>query len=142
MIRWVNCREKSREKRLAGQVSLALAAGMFSVVPVAHGMPTLDPAHPHTNTADATVSYPDATTMNVNGTRTNNVVDWKDFSIAQGETVAFQDVGGKSANYMNIVTGNATSNIEGAMTNHSDIYLINHGCCLFFSLLCILRCVS
>ena len=32
--------QKQKEKRLAGRVSLALAAGMFSVVPVAHGMPT------------------------------------------------------------------------------------------------------
>lgn len=118
-----------REKRLAGQVSLALAAGMFSVVPVAHGMPTLDPAAPHTGgTPDVTVSYPDTSTMNVNGSRTNNVIDWKDFSVKAGETVAFQKVDNLPANYMNIVTGNATSNIEGRITNAGDIYLINpHG---------------
>ena len=117
-----------REKRLAGQVSLALAAGMFSALPVAHGMPTLDPAAPHTGgTPDATavIDANDPNKMNVTGSRTNNVVDWKDFSIAKGETVAFQNVGEQAANYMNIVTGHATSNIEGTMTNNGDIYLIN-----------------
>lgn len=109
-------------------MSLALAAGMFSALPVAHGMPTLDPAAPHTGgTPDATavIDANDPNKMNVTGSRTNNVVDWTDFSIAKGETVAFQNVGEQAANYMNIVTGHATSNIEGTMTNNGDIYLIN-----------------
>lgn len=117
-------REKSREKRLAGQVSLALAAGMFSVVPVAHGMPTVDTsqgAHADYTTKPVAVGN----TMEVQGTQANNVIDWKDFSIKSGETVAFKDVGEQAANYMNIVTGHATSNIEGTMTNNGDIYLIN-----------------
>lgn len=113
-----------REKRLAGQVSLALAAGMFSVVPVAHGMPTVDTSPgAHADYTTKPVAVGD--TMEVQGNRTNNVIDWKDFSIENGKTVAFQDVGGKAANYMNIVTGHATSNIEGTMTNRGDIYLIN-----------------
>ena len=117
-------REKSREKRLAGQVSLALAAGMFSVAPVAHGMPTVDTSPgAHADYTTKPVAVGD--TMEVQGNRTNNVIDWKDFSIENGKTVAFQDVGGKAANYMNIVTGHATSNIEGTMTNNGDIYLIN-----------------
>lgn len=105
-------------------MSLALAAGMFSVVPVAHGMPTVDTSPgAHADYTTKPVAVGD--TMEVQGNRTNNVIDWKDFSIENGKTVAFQDVGGKAANYMNIVTGHATSNIEGTMTNRGDIYLIN-----------------
>ena len=117
--------QKKKEKRLAGQVSLALAAGMFSALPVAHGMPTLDPAGAHKDYE--TPSIVDKT-MSVTGTGTNNVIDWKDFSVKADETVAFQKVDNLPANYMNIVTGNATSNIEGRITNAGDIYLINpHG---------------
>ena len=115
--------QKKKEKRLAGQVSLALAAGMFSALPVAHGMPTLDPAGTHKDYAETPSVV--GNTMSVTGTGTNNVIDWKDFSVKAGETVAFQKVNDLPANYMNIVTGNATSNIEGRITNAGDVYLIN-----------------
>ncbi|MCR5030199.1 MAG: filamentous hemagglutinin N-terminal domain-containing protein [Selenomonadaceae bacterium] len=87
-------------------------------------MPTVDTsqgAHADYTTKPVAVGN----TMEVQGTRANNVIDWTDFSIAKGETVAFQNVGEQAANYMNIVTGHATSNIEGTMTNNGDIYLIN-----------------
>ncbi len=125
-----------REKRLAGQVSLALAAGMFSVVPVAHGMPTLDNVETGTNvkvsvggaTAESLSNYAgkslagnnNATTASITSESTNNVLNWKDFSVGSTETVGFD-----SNNYMNIVTGTATSAIDGKLTGGGDIYLIN-----------------
>ena len=116
-----------KEKRLAGQVSLALAAGMFSVVPAAHAMPTVDTAGTHKDYASTPVAS--GNTMYVTGQHKNNVIDWKDFSIKNNETVAFQKVNNETANYMNIVTGTATSAIDGKMTNPGgDVYLINpHG---------------
>lgn len=123
--------QKQKEKRLAGRVSLALAAGMFSVVPVAHGangLPTLDTSAPHTGGTphiNEPVISADGKKMTVTGKHPNNVVDWKDFSVASDNTVAFTDVNNAKANYMNIVTGVATSAIDGTITNNGDIYLIN-----------------
>ena len=118
--------QKQKEKRLAGRVSLALAAGMFSVVPVAHGMPKLDTV---TNNSDARshgVTAPVTNKqMDVKGTGENNVVHWNDFSVAHDETVVFNKVNNVEANYMNIVTGTVTSAIDGVMKGGKNVYLIN-----------------
>lgn len=117
--------QKQKEKRLAGRVSLALAAGMFSVVPMAHGMPTLDNVEQGTvkfngakpNPGDVLASGAPITS----GTK-NNIINWKDFSVAHGEHVNFAD----NNNYMNIVTGKATSAIDGMLSSKGgDIYVIN-----------------
>lgn len=110
-------------------MSLALAAGMFSVVPAAHAMPTPDAAanaaNPHSsgvifNPNAAADSGYDAK-MDVTGPLKNNVVNWKDFSVASNEQVHFTN----SNNYMNIVTGKATSAIKGKISGGGDVYLIN-----------------
>ncbi len=128
-----------REKRLAGQVSLALAAGMFSVVPVAHGMPTPDTvANAKQNSGFAGVTIGDKYTdgayqrIDIESTPAsgyNHTIRWKDFSVAETEHVHFD---GK--NYMNIVTGTATSAIDGKLTNQGgDLYIINPNGVIFGS---------
>lgn len=117
--------QKQKEKRLAGRVSLALAAGMFSVVPVAHGMPTLDNVeHGDVKFNGATPNPGDVLASGApitSGTK-NNIINWKDFSVAHGEHVNFAD----NNNYMNIVTGKATSAIDGMLSSKGgDIYVIN-----------------
>lgn len=123
--------QKKKEKRLAGRVSLALAAGMFSVVPVAHGMPTFDKVDSaHGTSHDVTVKFNDtAATAGmkvpdnaiIKSNKTNTIIDWKDFSIEKNHTVNFED----NKNFMNIVTGMATSAIDGTINGTGDIYLIN-----------------
>ena len=112
-----------KEKRLAGRVSLAFAAGMFSVVPTAHGMPTLDNVETGDVKINSAAPVNGATLANgasITSETKNNVVNWKDFSIAKNESLGFDD-----KNYMNIVTGRATSAIDGKLTGGGDIYLIN-----------------
>lgn len=123
--------QKQKEKRLAGRVSLALAAGMFSVVPVAHGMPTFDKIDSaHGTSHDVTVKFNDTAATagmkvpnnaTITSNKKNTIIDWKDFSIEKNHTVNFED----DKNFMNIVTGRATSAIDGAINGSGDIYLIN-----------------
>lgn len=118
--------QKQKEKRLAGRVSLALAAGMFSVVPVAHGMPTLDEVKQGGATVGPTIADPafaagsGHTLQNITSNADKNVIHWKDFSIAEKEHVHFDN-----NDYMNVVTGKATSAIDGIMDGGKNVYVIN-----------------
>lgn len=114
---------KMKQERLAKQISLAIMAGMVTYTPVAFGMPVVD----QIKTSQTTISDPTVeagiTVIDINGDG-NNVINWKDFSINQGEKVRF-DNGGNVNNYANIVTGSATSFINGAMEGGNNVYLIN-----------------
>lgn len=121
--------QKQKEKRLAGRVSLAFAAGMFSVVPAAHGMPVLDKVEPHTDGHTYVTVDTEGNKMTVTGSQTNNVIDWTDFSIKSDEHVHFANAN----NYMNVVTGKATSAIDGKLTGGNDVYLINPNGVIFGS---------
>ena len=112
------------QARLACQISIGLMAGVFSIVPVVEASPVQDVASPH-NKGGVTVVP--GTVTKVTSTTQNNIVAWKDFSVAQGETVQF-DGGNKTNNYLNVVTGNATSEIAGKIEGGNDVYLVNpHG---------------
>ena len=116
---------KTREKQLTLAVSIALTAGVLSIVPqVGYGAPVHDAGSSY-NTG-ATVAQ-NGTVTSVTGNQTNNVVAWKDFSVGKGETVQF-DGGAKTNNYLNVVTGQATSQIAGTIQGGKDVYLVNpHG---------------
>ncbi|MCR5438401.1 MAG: filamentous hemagglutinin N-terminal domain-containing protein [Selenomonas sp.] len=113
-------------RQIALRVSIALAAGMFSIVPVVHGAP-VGGVVKH---GDVDIKTYDTTTKTLNikdnasGINHNNVIDWQDFSVASGETVKFDD-GAKTNNYMNIVSGKNTSDINGAIVGGKDVYIIN-----------------
>ena len=123
-------KSSQKEKRLAGRVSLALAAGMFSVVPVAHGMPTFDKVNAAHN-GGASVTFNGSTPAQsgdkptsgvaIDSNLKNTIIDWKDFSVGSTEHVKFAN----DKNFMNIVTGKATSAIDGQISGTGDIYLIN-----------------
>ena len=108
----------THKEKLTLQVSLALAAGMVSTMPVTYGAPILDKVV----TDGATVDV--GTTTKVASTQTNNVIDWKDFSVAQGEKIEF-DGGAKTNNYLNIVTGDVQSHINGELKGGKDVYIVN-----------------
>ena len=108
---------KQREEKLAVSVGIALTAGMFSVIPVVHGAPIHDSASSY-NTGAAVEA---GTVTTVTGNQQNNVVAWTDFSVSKGESVIFEG----NKNYLNIVTGQNTSRIDGTISGGNQVYLIN-----------------
>ena len=109
-------RRKNNKERLAIQIGITLTAGMFSIMPTALGAPTGG----QVAAGRANISDP----LNITSTTTNNVITWKDFSVGKNETVQF-DGGAKKNNYLNIVTGANTSNIQGKIQGGNDVYLVN-----------------
>ena len=113
----------ARKERLALQVGIALTAGVFGAVPAAEGAPVVDKVV----TAGSTQVTQSGNVTDVTGTRTNNIVKWKDFSVGKDETVRF-DQGKKEKNYLNLVTGPNQSEIAGKIEGGKDVYLVNpHG---------------
>ncbi len=101
---------------------LAGAVGAFVMTPAVQALPT-NPTH------DAAVTIANSNNnldMNISSTADNNVIKWGDFSIAKGETVAFD-----TKNYLNQVTGNKMSEIWGTLKGGGNIYLINPNGILF-----------
>lgn len=118
-----------KQAQLACQISLGLMAGIFSVMPQASAAPIHD-ASSDLNTG-ATVTTADKVTT-VQGNQTNNVVAWKDFSVASDETVKFNgstgDTTTRDYNYLNVVTGKNTSQIAGTIEGGKNVYIVNqHG---------------
>lgn len=123
-------RGMSKKDTLACQVSLGLFAGLLGIASTAHGMPVHDGGGTkgvRAGGVTGTEISPGSTTMNIDSTTANNVIGWKDFSIKSGETVQF-DGGANTHNYLNIVTGNVTSQIAGKMKGGKNVYIANsHG---------------
>ena len=126
-------RRQREQARLACQISIGLMAGIFSFIPSVSAAPTHDPDAFSSNAhivpaANITQS---GTTTNVNGTQQNNIVAWKDFSVARGETVQFDNgtVGAGANNYLNVVTGGdatpVASQISGTIKGGNDVYIVN-----------------
>lgn len=120
-------RGKKRERQIALGIGIALTAGMIGA-PTAFGAPVLD-----TSKGNGGVVIGDAKVeqtiqnaaqglknTNITSSSTNNVLAWKDFSNKSGETIQFD-----KNNYMNIVTGDNTSTIDGNVKGTGDIYLVN-----------------
>ena len=122
-------RGMSKKDALACQVSLGLFAGLLGIASTAHGAPIADGGgdnHDGVRAGGAAISQ-SGTTTSITSTTTNNVIGWKDFSVKSGETVQF-DSGHNTNNYLNIVTGNVTSRIDGEMKGGKNVYIANsHG---------------
>ncbi len=125
----MNKRQKE-QARLACQISIGLMAGVFSFIPSVSAAPVQDMSA--TAPKQGHFSVDQKTTANVTAitsTDTDNIIPWKDFSVAQGEKVTFDGGAGKNVNnYMNVVTGQGTSQIAGAIEGGKDVYIVNpHG---------------
>ena len=113
---------KYRTRELTQRVRYALLAGVagaFLIPQVAAAAPTGGEAV----FGGATIP-PTSSDMNITSSNPNNVITWRDYSIAQGERVCY-DNGAKTNNYLNIVTGANTSNINGTIEGGKDVYLVN-----------------
>lgn len=114
------CRDKEI-KQVALQVGIALSAGVFSFLPSVSAAPVLD----HVVTEGAVVDQKTTPKVtDITSETRNNVIDWKDFSVAKDEMVRF-DGGEKQNNYLNVVSGANTSNIDGAIKGGDNVYIVN-----------------
>lgn len=114
-------REHKDAKSLAIRIGIALSAGMFSIIPVAYGAPSGGKVE----VGNAAIVKNDAAKeVNITSTTKNNVISWQDFSIAKDETVKF-DGGNKTNNYLNIIRGANTSQIDGKIEGGNDVYIVN-----------------
>lgn len=127
-------RGMSKKDALACQVSLGLFAGLLGIASTAHGAPIYDGgtlAADGKKAGNVTIDTATANTTKITSTQPNNVIGWKDFSIKSTETVEFDGgvtTGTTAKNYLNIVTGNVTSHIDGKMTGGNNVYIANsHG---------------
>ena len=112
-------REHKDAKSLAIRIGIALSAGMFSIIPVAYGAPSGGEVK-----AGNVAIVKAANEVNITSTTKNNVISWQDFSIAKDETVKF-DGGNKTNNYLNIIRGANTSQIDGKIEGGNDVYIVN-----------------
>ena len=119
-------REHKDAKSLAIRIGIALSAGMFSIIPVAYGAPSGGKVEAgHVDIVNAAVDIVNAAKeVNITSTTKNNVISWQDFSIAKDETVKF-DGGNKTNNYLNIIRGANTSQIDGKIEGGNDVYIVN-----------------
>lgn len=120
-------RDTRKQAQLACQISLGLMAGIFSIVPTVAASPVQDTSSSLNTGATVTTS---GSTTTVAGNQTNNVVAWKDFSVASGETVHFNGStpDARDYNYLNVVTGANTSRIAGTIEGGNNVYIVNqHG---------------
>ena len=93
----------------------ALLAGAFSIMPTAQALPTGGAS------ATANISV-NGDKMNITSAVANNLLTWHDFSINQGQEVAF----GGSNTYLNVVTGANRSLINGILSGaNANVYLVN-----------------
>ena len=113
---------KKHRMDLSQRVRYALLAGMagaFLIPQVAFAAPTGETIV----SGGATVTRSGNDT-NINSSNVNNVIKWSDYSIVHGERVV-HDGGAKTNNYLNIVTGANTSNIDGKIEGGKNVYIVN-----------------
>ncbi|GAA0210284.1 YDG domain-containing protein [Selenomonas dianae] len=113
---------KNTRTELSQRVQYALLAGMagaFLIPQVAFAAPTGGEA-----VFGGATGLTTSSDMNITSSNLNNVITWRDYSIAQGERVRY-DSGNKTNNYLNIVTGANTSNINGMIEGGKNVYIVN-----------------
>lgn len=118
---------KNTRTELSQRVQYALLAGMagaFLIPQVAFAAPTGE----HNYTTGVNVDRNTANTTKITSKATNNVINWRDYSVNKGETVQYD--GGvttetEAHNYLNIVTGANTSNINGRIEGGNNVYIVN-----------------
>ncbi|AKT53404.1 YDG domain-containing protein [Selenomonas sp. oral taxon 478] len=127
---------KYRTRELTQRVRYAIIAGMagaFLIPQVGFAAPTGGSVVSKNtdNTVNATITQVGNDTNIVSvGSNPNKVIEWRDYSIASGERVRYDyDVNTNNVtqtnNYLNIVTGANTSNINGKIEGGKNVYIVN-----------------
>ena len=108
---------KGKKSKLHLAVAAAILAGVCGVTPKAMALPVGG----NVVEGGATITTADKL-MIITSKSGNNLITWHDFSIANGETVNFDDVN----KYLNYVTGMNRSQIDGLLTGKTaTVYLVN-----------------
>ena len=112
-----------RTRKLSQRVRYALLAGMAGTFLIPQAV-FAGPTGEHGVASNINIQRPDAVTTTITSTALNNVINWQDYSVKQGELVQY-DGGAKTNNYLNIVTGANTSNINGKIEGGNNVYIVN-----------------
>ena len=119
---------KNTRTELSQRVQYALLAGMagaFLIPQVGFAAPSGADYDKTTITINQTS---DLAQTDITSTKLNNVINWRDYSVKQGETVQYDGgvtTGAAAHNYLNIVTGANTSNIDGTIKGGNHVYIVN-----------------
>lgn len=119
---------KNTRTELSQRVQYALLAGMagaFLIPQVGFAAPSGADYDKTTITINQTS---DLAQTDITSTKLNNVINWRDYSVKQGETVQYDGgvtTGAAAHNYLNIVTGANTSNINGKIKGGKNVYIVN-----------------
>ncbi|WP_349602568.1 beta strand repeat-containing protein, partial [Azospirillum argentinense] len=97
--------------------SVALMAS--AIVPVA--AQSL-PSGPSVAAGAVSIATPSGTSVIIDQSSRNAVINWNSFSIGKGNSVAINNGGGAT---LNRVTGNIPSRIDGSLTATGSVYLVN-----------------
>lgn len=114
--------KNNRTRKLSQRICYALIAGMagaFLIPQVGYAAPTGE----NVVSGGATISRSGNDT-NISSSNVNNVIEWRDYSLSSTESVV-HDGGAQTNNYLNIVTGANTSNINGKIKGGKDVYIVN-----------------
>ncbi|WP_376967656.1 MBG domain-containing protein (plasmid) [Azospirillum sp. A26] len=80
------------------------------------------PAGPSVTAGAVSIATPSGTSVIIDQTSRNAVINWNSFSIGSGNSVAINNGGGAT---LNRVTGNIPSRIDGSLTATGSVYLVN-----------------
>ncbi|WP_042446548.1 beta strand repeat-containing protein [Azospirillum sp. B510] len=80
------------------------------------------PAGPSVAAGAVSIATPSGTSVIIDQTSRNAVINWNSFSIGSGNSVVINNGGGAT---LNRVTGNIPSRIDGSLTATGSVYLIN-----------------
>ncbi len=80
------------------------------------------PAGPSVAAGAVSIATPSGTSVIIDQTSRNAVINWNSFSIGAGNSVAINNGGGAT---LNRVTGNIPSRIDGSLTATGSVYLVN-----------------
>nr|WP_315409741.1 YDG domain-containing protein [uncultured Selenomonas sp.] len=118
----------SSNKQLRRTILCAIFAGALAApfaAPTAYALP-IEGANAAANAGEANITTADKT-MDIAGKTDHNILKWENFSVEKDEKVRF-DNGGKTKDYLNLVTGEGASNIYGKIQGGRNVYLVNpHG---------------
>ena len=120
---------KNTRTELSQRVQYALLAGMagaFLIPQVGFAAPSGEKVV----VGDAVVSHSGKDTLIKATATVNNVIEWRDYSLASDESIV-HDGGAKTNNYLNIVTGANTSNINGKIKGGNNVYIVNSNGVIF-----------
>ncbi len=111
--------------RLSKHATLSLLLICVFLPPLA----TAVPSGPQVVTGQATISAPDANTLNITNSD-GAIINWQGFSIGAGETTRFLQPSSTSA-VLNRVIGQNPSAILGSLLSNGSVFLINPNGILF-----------